>query len=258
MDNKLTHLISRATRSAFEEIATVWLKTANKEISSFLTPWLPNFLAIASGDFVVEFTAIFLKTFFNPGTQLHDIDAKLIKLINEPLKTAIEQFEIASQLCPKNEIDLQYREKRLRDCLGNLDRACSIAEQEEIPLINLLRGLCTIQVTGGQQEAIIHLEKFRSACADIIQSLGDKVAMHERDAEQNNVEAEKISVPSGLGAGGGLAGLDLAEIRMRKASLQYKARCATERAQKANEIINDVRLAGDYANALIHLIKQPA
>ena len=71
-------------------------------------------------------------------------------------------------------------------------------------------------------------------------------------------EAHKINVPFGLGVGGGLIGMAVAEPRIRKALLLYKARHNRRQAKEARIASEGILSAAGYARTIIEIVCKSA
>jgi hypothetical protein len=197
----LTHLAASATRRAFEKTADVWVQSLGGHVTSLLISRLPSLVAEVSGAFAVEFASVLLKMLLDSEDSLSRIDKNVSKLVQEPLKTALEQFRVASALHPDNESGRVYREQGFRESLASFDRARSVAEDHDTPLIDLLRGICALQMRGGGGEAKVHLRPYARACTARANSLQEKAAAHDERALQNEWDAAKIQISEGYGLG---------------------------------------------------------
>ena len=164
MSTDLTDVAAAATKGAFEKMAGVWFEFGGEQLASVLRSRIPTVIANASGAFAVEFASVLLKGLLQSSDSTRKIEKAVSKLAREPVKTALEQFRIASTLQPANPDAEDHRELRFRECLGTLDRALSVAEESEVPMIHLLRGACAFQVRGGEDEAKEHLRLYVAAC----------------------------------------------------------------------------------------------
>jgi len=188
-----------------------------------------------------NFAMVFLKTLISINESNHRIEESLSNLIQEPFSTAIEQFKIGCKLEGTSKDDRKHREIRFRDSLINFDKALSLAKQEEKAFINLMRGLCAINIPGGLSEAKIHFKAFQKECKKKASELKCKADSLIDTAKDNEIKASKINVddfPKGLG-GGTFISIGIAEPKMKKATLLTKAR---EDRDKADHLMKESSL----------------
>lgn len=185
-----------------------------------------------------NFAMVFLKTLISINESNHRIEKSLSNLIQEPFLTAIDQFKIGCKLEGTSKDDRTHRENRFRDSLKNFDKALSLAKAEEKAFINLMRGLCAINIPGGLNEAKIHFKAFQKDCIKKASELKCKADSLIDTAKENEIKASKINtddLPKGLG-GGTLISISVAEPKMKKATLLTKAR---EDRAKADQLMKE-------------------
>jgi hypothetical protein len=257
MPSDLTNLAATAAKTAFESACTTWLKSSGTQLSSLLADYLPAVIATATGTFAVEFSTVLLKQLLQTKDASRKIATEVTKLAREPMKTALDQFRIASML-PADTADLQYhREQRFRECLGTLDRALSLAEDPDLPAIHLLRGACALQVRGGGPEAESHLTQYAEVSEYRARVLAQQADAADEESRQSRFQADQIPEPRSRGVGGGFLGMSEAQPRIRKASLLRDARAAERRSQLSREESNRLSDAAACARAVAKTAIRP-
>lgn len=257
MKTNLTILTAAATKSAIEKMAGVWFEDAGDRLASILRARISAVVANASGAFVVEFASVLLNGLLQSSDSMRKIEKAVSKLAREPVRTALEQFRVASNLRPANPDAQAHREQRFRECLVTLDRALSVAEDSEVPMVHLLRGTCALQVRGGEEEGKEHLRLYVVACEAQAYELRNAARTYEEAALRGEVEANKIQVQMGQGVGGGLIGMAVAEPRIRKASLVHEASSQRRLAEQLRQEADGLSAAADCAQAVIEIATKP-
>lgn len=181
-----------------------------------------------------NFAMIFLKTLISLNESNRRIEKSLSKLVQEPFLTGIEQFKIGCELIGDSKNERLHRETRFHDSLTNFDKALSLAEPGEKAFVNLMRGLCAINLPGGTNEAEIHFKAFQQDCKAKASELKRIAGALINDAQANELKASKIIVdnlPKGLG-GGTFFSMGVGEPKMKKAALLVEARESREKADR--------------------------
>ena len=259
----LTSVAASATRSAFEETAGVWLESRREQLQTVLRSRIPALVAEVTGAFAVEFASVLLRGLLDSENSTRRIEKGVSKLVREPIKTALEQFRTASGLRPSDADGHLHQAQRFRECLVSLDRALSVAEESDIPMIHLLRGTCALQVPGGTGEATEHLRRYVEAIDAQAEKLREKAAVHDATAEKSEAEAQEVPTPLGHstfghGVGGGFVGMAVSEPRIRKASLLYLAGRERRQAEQSRIEARELSTAAEYARALAEVASKPS
>lgn len=173
-----------------------------------------------------NFAMGFLKTLISLNEKDHHIEKLLSKFMREPFKTALGQFKTGYLLDGTSKDERSHRETRFRDSLTNFDKALSLAKsEEEEAFINLMRGLCAINIPGGVGEAKIHFKTFQKYCIKKASELKCEVDSLVNNAKENEEKAGEINVDDLPGRGGGsLAVMDDVVLKINKAYLLTEAK----------------------------------
>lgn len=258
MASNLLDFAATATRRAFEEAASTWLESRGEKLEALLSSKLPTILASASGLFAVQFSLAVLRQLLHPEDTERKMRLQMARLIGAPAKTALEQFRIASGLRPINDDESAHRESRFRECLGNLDLALSVADSEDVPVINLLRGVCALHIRGGSGEARQHLIAYAADCRGQGDISRREAALHRARASEYKAEADRIRTDPGPGVGGGLVGMAVAEPRIRKAALLERSNSEVRLAEQRETRGDEFERTAAYVIAVAETAGKPA
>jgi len=113
---------------------------------------------------------------------LAEIRRSLRLLIDAPLRTGLEQLRVAMAVVPRTPEEVQHQADRLREARASLDEASQNVPQEQRGVLDLYRGLASLIIPGGAQEARLHLEAFANACEARATALLEAAAAHDRKA----------------------------------------------------------------------------
>lgn len=250
----ITLVASTAAQKAFLQTVEASLKREGKEFINSTAHVAAQMLASISADFVTNFTMSCLKLLLSFEETANDISKNVPKLIQEPLSTGLEQLRVADSLQGTSKSELDHRATRYQQALSNLDRALSMAEFEERPFIQLMRGLAAARIPGAEHEACAHLADYRDHCLELAEKLDKKIGGLEEAAGKSSAKAEAISVSSGPGVGGGLVGMAVAEPRIRKASLEAKSREALQEADTIRSSSGELCMAAKSIDVLCRIL----
>jgi hypothetical protein len=251
MADDLVHVAAAAARRAVEQTLSITVEGSRDTVVSMLAARIPHALAGVSGTLLVEFAGLLLKSLLQSDDAIRRIEREVATLAREPVATAFEQFRIAGMSTGTDQESVRHRQERYRSCLFNLDRAWVVADKSEKPAIDLLRGLCALQVPGASAEAKAHLAAFIKE-AD---SESNRLAVRANEglslAESLEKAAASIAVEGGPGVGGGLAGTALALPRIKRAELVRKAQAARRQSEEALAVSGNLIVASACASALL-------
>ena len=146
------------------------------------------------------------------------------KLVSAPLGEGMEQLHIAASLEPpidkkEKPEEARHRQERYRDALRSLDQARQLASQEEIPPIDLLRGLACLRLPGAQAEARLHLDSYAEFCEQLSRVLLERADVLSSRLARDEKDLRNIPVYRGGLGGGGLVGMDIALSITKRAEL---------------------------------------
>lgn len=223
----------KALKDAFEDAISMCKKNALQLVSSELTRIVAAIPVDIGIDFARKFLAIMLKT----SDETKIIHEHTSKLVREPLTTGIRILQIAEELSADSASEIQHRNERYRDALNSFDKAFSLASEDEKSLIHFLCAMTCLRIIGATQEATVHLKRFSEACSRDIEITSKKREKLELSATAQKLEADSIEESHRLGVGGGLVGMDVAALRMRKAKLQNEAASLLERVNSLSDSI---------------------
>jgi hypothetical protein len=223
MTKTLIETISPLLNKVFLKTVEETLSVKKTELLSKATSEIMQIFARASGNFIIEVSLAFLKIILESKDSMRVIEREVKKLVSEPLRTGIEQLKIAGVLNSKTKAQNQHKISRYRQALDNFDSALSLAEENEKPFINLLRGLVSVNIPGAEEEAVIHLRNFQVACQKIAEHVSSVASLEEKNALEEERDAEAIKVQISPGVGGGLIGMARAEPLIQKAHLLHEA-----------------------------------
>lgn len=186
--------LGKATGQALDKAAEFTVKAAsNALVSALLGPY---------GTFASKFVEIFLQGLFNSQQNLQKIETAVSALVREPLMTGVEQLKLANKTVPSSKEAAQYRIERFRMALASLDRARSLASEKEskfeIAFVDLLRGFCALELSGGASEAISHLTAFLTWAGEEVAHLPSIMKKQQEIKEWDNVHSLDGS-PDGSG-----------------------------------------------------------
>lgn len=145
--------VSKAAQSSLLAMSEPLMKAGKDSIVDGLSHAVPRLAADAVGSFASAFATAFLKALLQSDDSLKRVERSVSKLVAAPMKTALEQFRVAMVSSAGDDTSASHQESRFRDCLKTLDGAYALAEQGDLPQVNLLRGLCALCLPGALREA---------------------------------------------------------------------------------------------------------
>ncbi len=231
VSRSLSALAAAATQKAFLQTTEDLLKRSGAELIAMSTSVAAEILTGASTSFAANFIMACLKSLLSAEESAHEIARSVSKLVEEPLNTGMEQLRVADSLEGASAAELRHKTLRYQQALSSLDRALSMADPDERPIVQLLRGLASARIPGAAREAIAHLREYLDYCTGVAERSDAAVLELEKSAIESAPEAEAIQADpiSGLGAGG-LVSMTVSERRIRKAALKSRARQAVQEA----------------------------
>ena len=221
----LTSTAATAARDAFLAVLESWARTSETNLLSGMTSGFAQIPGRLGGAFALEFALVCLTSLLKNQESLRNISVNLSKLVREPLLTGISLIELSEHLKENTGDARRHRESRLRSALESLHKAAAICEPEERPFVDLLRGLCAVQLSGGAEEAALHLTSFARACraaANRAESEGQRL---NQLAAKSETAAAEITLTNTPGLRGGLL-IEMAidESRVQRAHFLTDAR----------------------------------
>lgn len=252
----LSIVAAAAAQRAFLQTVEGSLKQQGKELIGLTASVAAQMLVSVSASFVTNFAMSCLKSLLSVEETVDAIAKGVSKLVQEPLSTGIEQLRVADSLQGASGVELSYRASRYEQALSSFDRALSMAEPEERPVVQLMRGLAAARIPGAAHEAKSHLGDYRDHCLELAGRLDAKTDELERAASENARKAETIAVVPGPGVGGGIVGMAVAEPRIRKATLELKSREALQEAEVVKSSSEDLRIAAKSIEILCEILSR--
>ena len=254
--NNLIEIASSLMGKAFLKTVEESLSIGKNKLISASSSAFLQILSRVSGNFIIELSIACLKSLLESKESLRLIEKDINKLVREPLKTGIEQLRVAEILKSGTEKQSQHRVLRYQQALINFDKALSLAEENEKPFINFLRGLVAIHLPGAEEESIMHLKEFQGACLKAAKDLKNRAAHEEVLALENEREAEAVEIPRGPGVGGGLIGMARAEPLFKKAQLLYDASKQRKRSEALKSVYDQMLITSSAIEILISLLEE--
>jgi hypothetical protein len=245
--------LSKAGREAFAKVAGDMVETSVKALSTVLS----SAISTTCGVFLSEFVKVFLKELSDSQRKLRQIEGAVSALVREPFKTGMEQLRLAIRLQPYSEKQAQHRIERYKHALVNLDRARSLASEKfEIALIDLFRGICTLELPGATDEAITHLTSFDNWAREEIASLLLLIQGTEREAKRLEEEWESVQRTMGYGIGYGRLGQAEAARRFLGAQSYRTAKRLRKEVDKLNQRKADLENIASYSSILLQALQK--
>ena len=177
-DDDLVVVTARVARTALSTSANSVLKTTGAEWASVAKEVLKH----AALSVIAKFLGEFGEQFVGMLLKLDRSDAVLKRLISSlveaPLRTGMDQLELAQKLPDLDPTHRNYREERFRNALTSLDQALSLAKDAERPLVEFLRGVAALNIRGGEPEAVAHFLEYKNACRQE-RAAAEAMAAHE-------------------------------------------------------------------------------
>jgi len=220
-------LSSRLSRSAYDALTDV-----SKESTDLLTnalkrsdvPEIVRFLGNVSAGFLSRLGLAYLKHILKIEDSGEKLAKDVSKLVSSPLATGMEQLHLAGELEPRpgteeTSEEFRHRQERYRDALRSLDQARQLATPEEVPSIDLLRGLASLHLSGAQAEARIHLNSYVEFCESSSLILEERINTLSETLARNELQLNKMPTYKGGRGGGGLVGMDIALSIAKRAEL---------------------------------------
>jgi hypothetical protein len=165
MDNSKPQLNERASNAIYDALSDVVQDGRTKVeavISKNGTPEFVSFFGDIATGYFSRLVLACLKRILNIEDTLSRLDRLVSKLVAAPFNTATAQLAIALQLdsgsgssAPNEHIIERYR-----NALVSFDMARSLADTNEIIIIDLCSGLICTRLPGAKTEAVLHLQSY--------------------------------------------------------------------------------------------------
>jgi hypothetical protein len=215
-------------KEALNRAAKEFSETTKSEGMSVLNDVQNGILSKDIGAFISKFIHVFLEVFYDADEKPRQIEAVVSTLVREPLITGIEQLRVANKTVPFSEKSMRYRIERFQNALCSLDRARSLASEEfEIALIDLLRGLCALEIPGGESEALVHLSSFEVWGHRKVEEISSVKEEKQLKAERLDVEIQELKH-------------SLEDLKVSDVPLYLAFRQAQNRAQSLRAEIDEI------------------
>lgn len=147
--------------ASFQDTWKVFIKDQIKVEEEEIKNIIGKFIGIGIETFFPKLSTLIIGKLLTTESEIKKIDRQVSKLIREPIKTGLNQLKIANTLSITSNINYQYLKLRYLHALENFDKAYNLSSDEEKPYIDLLRGITTLKIEGGQNESVYHFKNFQ-------------------------------------------------------------------------------------------------
>lgn len=170
----------RAANALYDALSDV-IQDGRTKVDVLLTKnGAPEFVSffddIATG-YMSRLVLVCLKRLLNIEDTLSRLDRVVSKLVAAPFGTATTQLETALRLDSgvESSVPNQHIIERYRNALVSFDTARSLADDDEILLIDLCSGLICTRLPGANLEAILHLRDYLVRGGRILTSISEEL-----------------------------------------------------------------------------------